>query len=134
MKARQNIGVAWWGVEPGVFIKRQGGSRIVPQGCKVSLGLVLAAEHDTVAAERLVPSAAWVVPLNSLVSESLGGLLGIVQEKQRPLRKRCCMRLRGKVQCSFKCSVVSAQQQRSVSPFGAGPRKHRAAAGRYTPL
>ena len=43
--------------------------------------------------------------------------------------KVAVMGLQSKVQCSSKRSVVSAQQQRSVSPFGAGPRKHRAAAG-----
>jgi len=129
MKARQNIGVVWWGVEPGVFIRRQGGSRMVPWGCKVSSGLVVAAAHGKAAAESVVPSATCVVPLKSLASESVVGLLGAVQEKQCSLGKECCMRLQGKVQSSSKRSVVSAQQQRSVSPFGAGPRKHRAAAG-----
>ena len=43
--------------------------------------------------------------------------------------KVAVMGLQSKLQCSFRRSVVSAQQQRSVSPFGAGPRKHRAAAG-----
>jgi hypothetical protein len=43
--------------------------------------------------------------------------------------KVAVMGLQSKAQCSCKRSVVSAQQQRSVSPFGAGPRKHRAAAG-----
>ena len=129
MKVHRNIGGVWWGVEFSVFIKRQGGSRLVSKGCKVSSGLVVAAAHSTAAAESVIPSATSMVPFGSLASESLGGSLGIVQEKQRPFRKRCCMKLRGKVQCSSERPVVSAQQQRSVCPFGAGPRKHRAAAG-----
>ena len=87
MKARRNIGVVWWSVGPGVSIKRQGGGRIVPQCCKVSSGLVVAAAQGTAAGEGRVPAAAWVVPLNSLASESVVGFLGIASQEAAPFRK-----------------------------------------------
>jgi hypothetical protein len=65
----------------------------------------------------------------------VGILKGSVVSEAR-LKRGCAhsekvavMELKGKVRCSSKRSVVSAQQQRSVRPFGAGPHKHRAAAG-----
>ena len=58
-----------------------------------------------------------------------GGLLGPVHEKAVSIRKGVCMGLYPKTHRSFRRSVVSAQPVRPVSPFGAGRRKPRGAAG-----